>query len=95
MSADLARLNRELVEHRKNVGAGAALVAYSLALFAFGLAAAGVYSLGLVLVALAGACFVFGAGAVVLHAAHAAYCARRIRAIMQLPTARLVAERAT
>lgn len=94
MSSDLARLNRQLEEHRKNIGAGAALVAYSLAVFAFGVAAIGIYSLGIVLIALAALCFVFGLGAVVLHAASAAGCARRIRALMRLPVARLVGVRA-
>ncbi len=89
--SDLARLNRERVEHRKNAGAGAAMVAYSFALFAFGGATIGMFSLGIVLVALAVTFFLFGVGVCVVHLAHALRCAREIRALTQLPAARLLA----
>lgn len=88
---DLVQLNRQLVEHRKYARAGVALVAYSLAVFAFGVAATGMFWLGILLVALAATFFLFGVGAVLLHTAHAARCARRIRALTRLPVARLVA----
>ena len=91
VTSDLARLNREIAEHRKHAGAGAALIAYSLALFAFGLAAMGIHSLGIVLIALAVTFFLFGVGAAALHIAYAASCARRIRSMTRLPVARLLA----
>jgi len=90
VSADLAALNRELEEHRKYVGAGGALVAYSLGLFAFGVAAASKFYLGIMLIALAATFFLFGVVAALLHAAHAARLARRIRRLTRLPVARLL-----
>ena len=90
VTADLAALNRELQEHRKYVGAGGALVAYSVALFAFGIAVASKFYLGIMLVALAATFFLFGVGAAVLHAAHAVFLARRIRALTRLPVARVL-----
>jgi hypothetical protein len=88
--SDLARLNRELEEHRKYVGAGAALVAYSLAMLAFGLAAASKLYLGVLVIALAATFFLFGVGAAAIHATHAAFLSRRIRTLMRLPEARVV-----
>ena len=90
MSAELARLNRELAEHRKYVGAGGAVVAYSLALFAFGMAAASKLYLGIIVVALAATFFLFGVGAAAIHAVHAACLARRIRTLTRLPVARVI-----
>lgn len=90
VTADLARLNRELAEHRKYVSAGAAVVAYSLALFGFGMAAASKLYLGILLIALAATFFLFGVIAALLHAAHAACLSRRIRTLTHLPTARVI-----
>ena len=91
MSAELARLQRDLAEDRAYVRAGVAVVVYSMAFGVLGLAVTSQFYIGVVLLSLATTFFLFGLGAAIRHGVRATSRARQIRSMTRLPVARLLA----
>ena len=87
---DLVRLQRELAEERRGLRLAALVIAYSGAWFALGLAIGTTIQVGLVLLALSLCGLVGGATWTMWYGARTWKYSREIRAVRQLPTARLL-----
>jgi len=89
-TTELARLHRDLAAERRHLRGAALMIAYSTALVVLGLSMASQLMLG-IMIASMGVCGVLGgSGWALWHGARAAKHTRQIRALTQLPGARVI-----
>lgn len=87
---ELARLRCELAEERTKLRAAALVVAYSTAVFVLGTGIPTGVFLGIVLMSVSACGMLFGGGWAIRYGMRAAKYSRQLRAMTQLPSARLL-----